>query len=202
MWFCFSSKIIMLWRCLDIFLEQLKEIRFQITRLAVFMCLFAIHIANSINGFNVSAVCAKVLSKHFVLHFLASSGESPTFSLSFLFPSGCLRGIYQGCQTRAGPLMRDDWALIIARTNGSRWASISCDLSLSTQMLFLCVCFCANDVVWCLKFTVLGSSLFMWLRICSLLSGCLVSKSPAGSDVSARVSARIFQSRFLHGCAF
>lgn len=121
------------------------------------------------DGFNVSAAClCKVLSKHFLLHFLASSRVPPkshflSVSLS-LFPGGCLRGIYHGCQAHAGPLMRDDWALIIARpcrTNGSRWASISCDLSLSTQMLFLCVCFCANDVVWCLKFTVLGSSLFM-----------------------------------------
>lgn len=51
-------------------------------------------------------------------------------------------------------------------------------LSLSTQMLLLCVWFCANDVVWCLQFTVLGSSLFMKLRICSLSAAAVSHPNP------------------------
>lgn len=51
-------------------------------------------------------------------------------------------------------------------------------LFLSTQMLLLCVWFCANDVVWCLQFNVLGSSLFMKLRICSLSAAAVSHPNP------------------------
>lgn len=142
----------------------------------------------------IEARCSKTQLN---LHF---SRKQCTFShFPALHSSWVLCRMYQGCQACAGPLKREDWALIIVwpwpcQTNGSRWAPISCDFSLSTQMLLLCVLFCANDVVWCLQFTILGSSLFMKLCICSLCAAAVACPNP----LLARLYLRMYQRGHFH----
>lgn len=142
----------------------------------------------------IEARCSKTQLN---LHF---SRRQCTFShFPALHSSWMLCRMYQGCQACAGPLKREDWALIIVwpwlcQTNGSRWAPISCDFSLSTQMLLLCVCFCANYVVWCLQFTILGSSLFMKLCICSLCRAAVARPNP----LLARLYLRMYQHGHFH----